>query len=191
MAGKTRHLLERSGRYYARVTVPERARKVVGKRELKAPLGADRRAALRALPAVVATFQQTIANAINGERPPPGNMRLISPEEIARLRFQGAVAFDNEARNADPRYASGLSIDEGEVSCLRKIASGFAMNDEIDQQLGFLISLSKKAGLHQSETGTVEWRELARWLALAELEQLKVAAARDEGELEIVSPEVV
>ena len=34
MAGKIRHLLERGGRYYARLSVPAALREIVGKREL-------------------------------------------------------------------------------------------------------------------------------------------------------------
>ena len=38
MAGKVRHLLERDGRFYARIVVPERLRAAVGKRELTAAI---------------------------------------------------------------------------------------------------------------------------------------------------------
>ncbi len=188
MAGKTRHLLERNGRYYARVTVPEKARKAIGKRELLAPLGADRREALRKLPAVVASFQRTILSASRTHKPAPSS--AMSPEEIARLRFTGAIALDTEARNTDPRYADGISVDEGEVRSLRRIASGGATNEEILDQLGFSLSMTERVGLHKSETGSPEWRSLARWLALAELQILKVSAFRDEGEFDPPVPEV-
>ena len=40
--------------------IPERLRKIIGKRELTAPLGGDRCVALRQLPASVANFQDQI-----------------------------------------------------------------------------------------------------------------------------------
>jgi hypothetical protein len=39
MAGKVRHLVNRSGRYHARFVVPKDLRGIVGKSELRAPLG--------------------------------------------------------------------------------------------------------------------------------------------------------
>jgi hypothetical protein len=54
MAGKVRHLLERAGRYHARIVVPKRLHPTLKKVELSVALGADRREALRKLPAVVA-----------------------------------------------------------------------------------------------------------------------------------------
>ena len=54
MAGKTRHMVNRSGRYLARLVVPKDLREIVGKTELRAPLGGDYREALRLLPGAVA-----------------------------------------------------------------------------------------------------------------------------------------
>ena len=39
MAGKVRHLLNRSGRYFARLVVPADLRRFIGKTELRAALG--------------------------------------------------------------------------------------------------------------------------------------------------------
>jgi len=50
LAGKIRYLLYVDGRYYARRVVPAELRKILGKRELQEPLGADRRKALEQLP---------------------------------------------------------------------------------------------------------------------------------------------
>ena len=63
MAGEVRNLLNRDGRYFARVTVPKDLRKIVGKRELRTSLGPDRREALRKLPLAVARLLDTIAGA--------------------------------------------------------------------------------------------------------------------------------
>ena len=62
MAGRVRHLLERAGRYHARIVVPERLRPILKKVELSAALGADRREALRKLPAVPASVGSGIVD---------------------------------------------------------------------------------------------------------------------------------
>ena len=55
VAGKIRYLLNRNGRYYARLVVPEQARPFLdGKSELRTPLGADRQEALRRHPVAIA-----------------------------------------------------------------------------------------------------------------------------------------
>lgn len=46
MAGKIRHLLYRDGRYYARRIVPQELRAVIGRNEVREPLGADKRRAM-------------------------------------------------------------------------------------------------------------------------------------------------
>ena len=63
MAGKVRHLVNRKGRYHARLVVPKDLRGIVGKTELRSPLGGDYREALRLLPGAVAQLQHKIAVA--------------------------------------------------------------------------------------------------------------------------------
>jgi hypothetical protein len=63
MAGKVRYLIQRDGRYHARIVVPAPLRKWVGKVELSAALGPDRKKAIRELPKVIAGFQEEIAAA--------------------------------------------------------------------------------------------------------------------------------
>jgi hypothetical protein len=63
MAGKVRHLVNRSGRYHARLVVPKDLRGIVGKSELRAPLGGDYRQALKLLPSAVARLQNQIGEA--------------------------------------------------------------------------------------------------------------------------------
>ena len=85
MAGKVRYLIQRDGRYHARIVVPPALRKQVGKVELSAALGPDRKAALRALPAVVARFQEKIAAAAR---------RALPAAPLAfRVRFNTLGAF--------------------------------------------------------------------------------------------------
>jgi len=63
MAGKVRHLINRSGRYHARLVVPQDLRQIIGKTELREPLGGDYRTALKLLPGAVAQLQHQIALA--------------------------------------------------------------------------------------------------------------------------------
>ncbi|WP_126154987.1 DUF6538 domain-containing protein [Paracoccus haematequi] len=63
MAGQVKNLKVKGGRFYARVAVPSQLRPVIGKSELVVPLGSERRAAMKSLPAAVATLQRYIAAA--------------------------------------------------------------------------------------------------------------------------------
>ncbi|SDZ61097.1 hypothetical protein SAMN05444004_1331 [Jannaschia faecimaris] len=64
MAGKVRHLLNRDGRYFARLVVPKKLRRHLDdKTELRTPLGPDYKNALRLLPGAVAELQHKIAQA--------------------------------------------------------------------------------------------------------------------------------
>ena len=63
MARKVRHIVNRSGRHHARRWIPKHLRKIVGKTELRAPLGGDSRTALKVLPSAVAQMQHQIALA--------------------------------------------------------------------------------------------------------------------------------
>ncbi|WP_323717211.1 DUF6538 domain-containing protein [Paracoccus aminovorans] len=63
MAGQVRHLKVKGGRFYARLAVPAHLRPILGKTELVASLGGERRAAMKALPAAVATLRRQIATA--------------------------------------------------------------------------------------------------------------------------------
>lgn len=63
MAGKVKYLLERSGRYHARLVVPKHLRGIIGKTELRAPLGGCYRRALQLLHGAVAQLQNQIGEA--------------------------------------------------------------------------------------------------------------------------------
>ena len=57
------HLKVKDGRFHARVAVPAALRELVGRSELTAPLGGERRAALKLLPEAVAGLQRQRALA--------------------------------------------------------------------------------------------------------------------------------
>ncbi|MFN3724420.1 MAG: DUF6538 domain-containing protein [Paracoccaceae bacterium] len=113
MAGAQRYLLNRDGRFFARLVVPKDLRSVVGKSELRAPLGPDRRTAIKLLPGAVAHLQQQIAQAERKVSPvniPAAPARyLLAPEQIALSHYRQRLTFDDELRPhgvRGPRYAS-------------------------------------------------------------------------------------
>ncbi|MGR3480488.1 DUF6538 domain-containing protein [Salipiger marinus] len=63
MAGRTRHLKEKGGRFYARLAVPKALQPHTGKTELLMALGGDRREAVRQLPQAVANLQAQLETA--------------------------------------------------------------------------------------------------------------------------------
>src|SRR5262249_37186254 len=102
VAGKVRHLLERSGRFYARVSVPPTLRAVVGQRELTAALGGDRSTALRKLPGAVAGMLARLesarqdAQATRVQAPRLINGKRATPRELALAHYASQDAFDRE-----------------------------------------------------------------------------------------------
>ncbi|MDE4096680.1 DUF6538 domain-containing protein [Phaeobacter gallaeciensis] len=184
MAGKVRHLINRSGRYHARLVIPKDLRGIVGKAELRAPLGGDYRQALKLLPGAVAQFQHQIAQAERQAR--AGQAQAVparyplAPAQIAQSHYMQRLAFDDELRN-DPRYAA-VGIDDLLVKRLRDAIAGHANDAELGALVGAQIERFRAAGNLDAEPGSPEWREIARALCHAELEALARAAERDEGD---------
>lgn len=190
MAGKVLHLLERDGRYSARVVVPTALRGILGQRELVEALGGDRRTALNRLPATVARMKAQIDAAraqlqVGGTSPakPAPAGRRLTVEAIARDRFESLVALDLEARHSGERYA-GLPFDDLYVRELRRAKSGEASNEELAEVVGRLVEGYRRSGNTDATPASPEFRRLAMALATAEYEALSVAAARDEGDME-------
>ena len=149
MAGKVRHLLERSGRYYARISIPESLRPIVGKRELSEALGGDRQLALRALPAAVTRLQailnsaQAQAASVETTRQPRRNRPLNLPQ-LARAHYDAELQIDDAARTGpvtadyDPVDYSRLFAD-GFRLALQRVAAGRATDDEIRATIGWAL----------------------------------------------------
>ena len=77
MAGKVRHLLNRDGRYFARLVIPKELRPYLdGKTELRTPLGPDYRTALKKLLPMQRKDFEGIFKAMNGL---PVTIRLLDP----------------------------------------------------------------------------------------------------------------
>ena len=186
MSGKTRHLLLRDGRYYARLVIPKPLRPYLnGKTELREPLGADRRQALTRLPHQLANFQHQIALAGRrateacGMRAAHGRYPL-SDEQIALRNYEGRLALDEVLRN-DVRYAS-VGIDDLLVNELREGMAGRLSDDRLDAVVGERIERFRHLGYTTVATGTIERRSLARALCVSEFEALCRVAERDDGD---------
>jgi hypothetical protein len=100
---------------------------------------------------------------------------------MAFVHYSDQMSFDEELPNTDHRYASGF-IDDEYVALLKRCGSGASSNDEMQRTVGWIVHKFKASGNLELETGTPEWREAARALALAELESLRRTAERDDGD---------
>ncbi|MTJ05628.1 MAG: integrase [Sediminimonas qiaohouensis] len=183
MAGRVRHLLNRNGRYYARLVVTKDLRKTIGKTELRTPLGGDYRQALKLLPGAVADLQHRIAIAersIAGERRDNAPRYPLTAAQIAHSHYIQQLAFDEKLRK-DHRYAS-VGIDDLLVERLRRAVAGRADDAELSTLVGAQIKRFRSAGNLDATPGSDEWRAIALALCHAELEALARAAERDEGD---------
>jgi len=181
MAGKVRHLINRSGRYHARLVVPKDLRQAVGKTELRKPLGADYRKALRLLPGAVAQLQHQIAEVERQTGQIAQPMRYpLAPDQIAHAHYTRRLAFDDELRN-DPRYAA-IGIDDILVQRLREAIAGRASDEELAALVGAQIERFRASGNLDAAQGSDEWRVMARALCSAEYEALERVYERDEGD---------
>lgn len=187
MAGTTRYLLKRDGRYFARLVVPEALRPFLdGRREMRTALGGDRRVALRELPAAVAQLQNIIRDAeLKSSVFETGKPRtprfLLSVEQIALHSYQQRLSMDEDARNSNPAYAL-VGIDDHFVNELRAGVAGRLSDDRLSDLVGHRISHYVKMGSSDVEKGSEGWRNLARALCASELEALERVSERDEGD---------
>lgn len=184
MAGKVRHLVNRDGRYFARLVVPKDLRRFVGKTELRAPLGGDYRQALKLLPGAVAQLQHQIAqaerSAAKGQPDAPPPRYPLAPDQIAATHYTQRLALDDELRN-DIRHSFG-SVDDGLVQRLRDAMAGRLTDEELHALMGPKIERFRAAGNLTALPGSDEWRQIARALCVAEFEALSRVAERDEGD---------
>ena len=185
MAGKVRHLLNRSGRYFARLVVPADLRRFIGKTELRAALGPDYRTALKLLPGAVAELQRELSAAERkaadaGARPVQLGRYPMTAGQLAASHYAQRMVFDDLLRN-DVRY-SAIAVDDQLVASLRRAVAGSATDDELAALVGYEVERFRSAGNVTAEAGTDEWRLIARALCVGELESLARAVERDEGD---------
>ncbi|WP_176445299.1 DUF6538 domain-containing protein, partial [Maliponia aquimaris] len=183
MAGKVRHLVNRSGRYHARLVVPNNLRGIIGKTELRTPLGGDYRTAIKLLPGAVARLQAEILDAErrSGQRRPAAPARYpMAADQMALSLYTRRLLLDDELRN-DPRWAS-VSINDLLVSRLREAVAGRASDAVLTALVGNEIEQFRASGNLDAQPGSMEWRAIARALCHGELEALAHMAERDEGD---------
>lgn len=185
MAGKVRHLLNRGGRYYARLVVPVALRPFLNnKSELRTPLGADRHVALQKLPAAVLSLQLQIGTARESAARAPNRrsrpFRPLSPDEIAVIEYQSQIEFDAEIRQHYHQYAE-LGADADEARRFRDGFAGKLSDSALDQLVGWRIERQRIAGNTNVEKGTPEWRVLAQALCLSSYEAMLRQDERDNG----------
>lgn len=106
MAGAQRYLLNRDGRFFARLVVPKELRGIVGKSELRTPLGPDRRGAIKLLPTAVAAMQAEIIRAKREAHPDqPSQFDPFTTADYGRAvwqRYTAALAEDEAKRDSLP-----------------------------------------------------------------------------------------
>jgi integrase len=181
MAGKVRHLVNRSGRYHARLVVPKDLRGIVGKSELRAPLGGEYRQALKLLPSAVAQLQNQIGEAERKSGQISDIPRYpMAADQMAHAHYTRRLAFDDELRN-DWRYAM-IEIDDLLVHRLREAIAGRAQTEELESLVGREVERFRKAGNFDAPKGSDEWRKIARAICSAEYEALERVYERDEGD---------
>jgi len=202
MAGKIRGLVNRDGRHYARLVVPVELRGTIGKTELRKPLGADRREALRKLPAALKLFNDAIDDARrkqgNGAfdrrhpivEPPPTDkaiLRRIYAHELhldSRERDYRAVLDDGDF---DPPPKGGRTeffnmFDKRRFKILERVASGDADDDETQALVGWRLDELIATGARRFKPGSDEWRALARQIAGVEREIIARKHERNQGD---------
>jgi integrase len=189
MSGKLQHLLERNGRYFARMGVPENLRAVVGKRELLAPLGPDLRLAKAKLHAQVAAFQEILDEARTQLAPVQlADRRPMTTEQMARRHFGKETNIDlSDRRHHRASHAAfGELFRPTLVSALRQAVHGTVEDEELDALIGWAVDAFDAKGTPVPPRGTKAWRDLALALAAAQLEAHDLATKRDAGDWEAV-----
>lgn len=187
MAGKVRNLLDRDGRYFARLVIPKELRPFMGgKSELRTALGPDYREALKKLPGAVALLQHEISlgerrAAEAGAREVTIGRYPLAPDQIALRNYQSRLVQDEALRNAGPQWAS-VSVDDGFANELRRGIAGQLSDATLSELVGHRIERFRQIGNTTAEVGSDEWRTLARAMCISEYEALSRIAERDEGD---------
>lgn len=192
MAGKVKNMVERGGRFWARIIVPADLVSILGKTELREPLGGDRREAERRLHAAVARFQDRIDAARRQRgadviRLAPPRSRPLTGAQMGRTHYAEELDIDERTRNA--RLEDGTSPFTGYepalfrpayADLLRRVASGRADDGETYKAIGWAVDKFTARSNTNVEPFTPAWRELARTLASVQLEALRRFDERDD-----------
>ena len=187
MVRKVQYLLERDGRYYARLVVPRHLRPFLdNKTELRTPLGGDYREALKALHAAVANLQFKIREAEikaadSGIAPRSETTYPLSNEQMALRLYRMRLDHDDVMRQSLHHWAS-LSVDDAQADRLQKGYAGRLPDQQLLDLVETPINYFRSRGNTSVTFGTPEWRRLAMALCAAEYEALARIAERDDGD---------
>jgi integrase len=187
VAGAVRNLQYLNGVYFARVGVPKQLRAAVGKSELRANLGKDRKAAQHRLHVEVAKFLDILADArrrVSQDVRAP--MRVLTAVELAHLHYDELLLTDDRLR--DLSRDSGVSVAgwnrwfaDGQRAALKRIAAGEACDDEIAAVVGVSLDVFQARGHIAAPRGSEQWRKYARLIASVEIEARTRSVERDTG----------
>lgn len=187
MAREPRYLLNRNGRFFARLVIPKSLRPFLDNRtELRQPLGPDRRTAQSRLHSAVASLQGKIAiaerqlKAARGEPVELGRYPL-STEQLALRNYEERLAQDEKTRNTMLGWAD-VSVDDLFVAELRAGIAGKLTDAALQELVGPRIERYKLLGNTTVAFGSDEWRAVARAMCVSELEALSRVVERDEGD---------
>jgi len=182
-----KYLLNRNGRFFARIVIPKDLRPFLdNKTELRTPLGPDRRTAKARLHTAVSELQAQIAVAERRAMVAKGvavtaGRYPIPVEQIALRNYNDRLTLDTELRNANHVWAS-VGVDDRLVAMLREGLAGRLQDDALETLIGNRVERFRRLGNTSVVKGSPEWRTLARALCVSELEALARVAERDEGD---------
>lgn len=187
MAGRVRNLLDRDGRYFARLVVPKDLRPFMsGKTEFRTALGPDYRTALKKLPGAIAALQHELAlgerrAAEAGARSVTVGRYPLAIDQIALKNYQDRLAQDEALRNAGPHWSS-VPVDDLLAAQLRLGVAGKLSDAQLAELVEHRIERFRQIGNTTATIGSDEWRSLARYICVSEYEALARVAERDEGD---------
>lgn len=173
MAGKLRHVQERNGIFYVRLAVPKELQSQLGRSELRADCGRDKRSLNARMHAALADFQRQLDDA--REKLTAGSDR----RSAARSFYGRELARHDRERETDQESApSHARARELYGIKLRQLVSGNLDPDEAEAIMGWAADEAVAMG----EATNVPRPELLRTLAGVELEALITFGQRERHE---------
>ena len=151
------------------MVAPKDLRPIVGKTDLRAALGPDRRTAMKLRPGAVAQRQHQLVQS-ERKAAPLNSMASparypTAPDQLALSAYRQRVAFDDEIRNS-PSYAvvASIDIDDRYVALFRAGAAGRLIDEGLADLVGDQIERFRAAGNLDALQGSDDWRTIARAL---------------------------
>lgn len=187
MAGQVRHLKVKGGRFYARIAVPKKVQAVLGKSELVAPIGGDRRAAMKALPGAVAILQRQIATAESKleDSDLPALIDRLTLTAAMKQHYRAELALDDAERPIPPEVRDFMALSRSVYAeRLRKAVTGQLDAEELEALTGYAADALSAAG----NAPAVPRERLLTALAEVQLDALAAMEGRDEGRVRPVEP---